>query len=253
MIRKQQMTVISQKLIAPNIYELTMEGTLVSSMTMPGQFVHIKVSDSYEPLLRRPISICQIDQEASQFTVVYRAEGKGTMLLAEKEAGNLVDVLGPLGNGFSPDEVPPGGKALLIGGGIGIPPLLQLSRELNEKDVSVTHILGLRTGADVFYEELFKELGETIITTEDGLKGMKGFVTSVKCTDDYDAVYTCGPTPMLKAVMHQYAGKKVFISLEERMGCGIGACFACVCKTPDDGYKKICSDGPVFRAEEVLI
>ncbi len=253
MIRQQQMTVISQRLIAPNIYELTMEGTLVSSMTMPGQFVHIKVSDSYDPLLRRPISICQIDREAAQFTVVYRAEGKGTKLLSEKEAGDSVDVLGPLGNGFSPDEVPPFGKALLIGGGIGIPPLLQLSRELNEKGVSVTHILGLRTGADVFYEEIFKELGETIITTEDGSKGMKGFVTSVECTDDYDAVYTCGPTPMLKAVMQKYAGKKVFISLEERMGCGIGACFACVCKTPDEGYKKICSDGPVFRAEEVLI
>ena len=253
MIGQQQMTVISQIMLAPNIYELTMEGTLVSSMTMPGQFVHIKVSSSFDPLLRRPISICQINREASQFTVVYRAEGKGTKLLAEKKAGETVDVLGPLGNGFSPEEVERGGKALLIGGGIGIPPLLQLSKELNQKGVKVTHILGLRTATDVFYEEVFMELGETIITTEDGSKGMKGFVTSVECLDTYDAVYTCGPTPMLKAVMHKYAGQKVFISLEERMGCGIGACFACVCKTPDDGYKKICSDGPVFRAEEVLI
>jgi len=253
MIQQQQMTVISQRLIAPNIYELTMEGTLVSSMTMPGQFVHIKVSNSFDPLLRRPISICQIDQEASQVTVVYRAEGKGTKLLAEKTAGEKVDVLGPLGNGFSPDEAERGERALLIGGGIGIPPLLQLSRELNDKGVNVTHILGLRTAEDVFYEETFKELGETIITTEDGSMGMKGFVTSVEPLDGVDVIYTCGPTPMLKAVMQKYAGKKVFISLEERMGCGIGACFACVCKTPDDGYKKICSDGPVFRAEEVLI
>lgn len=253
MIGQQQMTVISQTLLAPNIYELTMEGTLVSSMTMPGQFVHIKVSDSYDPLLRRPISICQIDQESSRFTVVYRAEGKGTKRLAEKKAGEKVDVLGPLGNGFSPEEVEPGGKALLIGGGIGIPPLLQLSRELGANGVKVTHILGLRTAVDVFYEETFKELGDTVITTEDGSKGIKGFVTNVDLLEEYDAIYTCGPTPMLKAVMQKYAGKKVFISLEERMGCGIGACFACVCKTPDGGYKKICSDGPVFRSEEVLI
>jgi dihydroorotate dehydrogenase electron transfer subunit len=230
-----------------------MEGTLVSSMKMPGQFVHIKVSNGMDPLLRRPISICQIDHERSRSTIVYRAEGKGTSILSEIKPGEKVDVLGPLGNGFPIEEVSPGGKALLIGGGIGIPPLLQLSRDLTAKGVSVIHILGLRTAANIFYENEFAELGETIITTEDGTYGTKGFVTSVSDSLDSDVVYTCGPTPMLKAVREKYKGKKVFISLEERMGCGIGACFACVCRTPDDGYRKICTDGPVFRSEEVVI
>jgi dihydroorotate dehydrogenase electron transfer subunit len=253
MIQKEMMTVVSHRMIAPKIFELTMEGTLVSSMTMPGQFVHIKVSNGIDPLLRRPISICQIDHEHSRFTIVYRAEGKGTGILSEKKPGEKVDVIGPLGNGFPFEEVSQGSKALLIGGGIGIPPLLQLSKELTAKGVSVRHILGLRTATDIFYENEFAELGETIITTEDGTYGRKGFVTSVSDPHESDVIYTCGPTPMLKAVKEKYKGKKVFISLEERMGCGIGACFACVCRTPDDGYRKICSDGPVFRSEEVII
>ena len=253
MIQKEMMTVVSHRLIAPQIFELIMEGTLVSSMTMPGQFVHIKVTNGIDPLLRRPISICQIDRDCSRFTIVYRADGKGTSILSEKKPGEKVDVIGPLGNGFTVEEVSPGGKALLIGGGIGIPPLLQLSRELKGKGVSVSHILGLRTAADIFYENEFACLGETTITTEDGTYGTKGFVTSVSAPLDCDVVYTCGPTPMLKAVTEKYKGKKVFISLEERMGCGIGACFACVCRTPEHGYRKICSDGPVFRSEEVII
>ena len=252
MIQKEMMTIVGHQMIAPKIFEMTMEGTLVSSMTMPGQFVHIKVSNGMDPLLRRPISICRIDPKLSRFTIVYRADGKGTSLLSEKNPGEKVDVLGPLGNGFPIEEVSTGGKALLIGGGIGIPPLLQLSRALSSKGVSVSHILGLRTAADIFYESEFAELGETMITTEDGTYGTKGFVTSVS-PPDCDVVYTCGPTPMLKAVMEKYKGKKVFISLEERMGCGIGACFACVCRTPENGYRKICSDGPVFRSEEVVI
>lgn len=253
MIQKEMMTVVSHRMIAPKIFEMTMEGTLVASMEMPGQFVHIKVTNGMDPLLRRPISICQIDPEQSRFTIVYRAEGKGTSILSEKTTGEKVDVIGPLGNGFPVDEVDPGGKALLIGGGIGIPPLLQLSKDLTAKGVSVIHILGLRTAADIFYEKEFAELGETIITTEDGSYGEKGYVTSVSAFQDSDGVYTCGPTPMLKAVMEKYKEKKVFISLEERMGCGIGACFACVCRTPEKGYRKICTDGPVFRSEEVVI
>ena len=253
MIQKELMTIISQRLIAPSIFEMTMEGTLVSSMTMPGQFVHIKVSDRMDPLLRRPISICRIDPKQSRFTIVYRADGKGTSILSEKKPVEQVDVLGPLGNGFPVEEVNKGGKALLIGGGIGIPPLLQLSRDLKAKGVEVQHILGFRTEADIFYEQQFAELGETIITTEDGSYGSRGFVTDVSDFQNSDVVYSCGPTPMLKAVKEKYKGKKIFISLEERMGCGIGACFACVCRTPENGYRKICSDGPVFRSEEVVI
>lgn len=252
MIHKEYMTIIEQKEIAPRIFEMTMEGTLVSSMSMPGQFVHIKVSGGNHPLLRRPISIAQIDKKNSRFTIVYRTEGEGTSLLSLKKSGDKVDVLGPLGKGFPVEEAHQGGKALLIGGGIGIPPLLQLSRELKSKGVVVKHVLGLRSKEDIFYEQEFVSLGETIITTEDGTEGIKGYVTSAP---DFtaDIVYSCGPTPMLKAVTEQYQGKKVFISLEERMGCGIGACFACVCHTPNKGYKKICSDGPVFKAEEVLL
>ena len=253
MIQKEMMTIVSHRMIAPNIFEMTMEGTHVPSLSMPGQFVHVKVSNGSDPLLRRPISISRIDSEHSRFTIVYRAEGKGTHLLSEKKSGERIDVLGPLGNGFPVGEVNPGEKALLIGGGVGIPPLLQLSRALTSKGVDVHHILGLRTAADVFYEKQFVELGETIITTEDGSYGSKGFVTSVSDFQEIDVVFSCGPIPMLKAVKEKYKGKKIFISLEERMGCGIGACFACVCCTPENGYRKICSDGPVFRAEEVVI
>lgn len=259
-MKKEILTIVSQQQIAQSIFELTLQGELVSQMKQPGQFVHLRVSDSFEPLLRRPISICNIDQEKKQFTMIYRAEGRGTTVLADKKEADTVDVLGPLGNGFPVGEVNEGETALLVGGGIGVPPLYELSQRLVKKGVKVIHVLGFQSKEVAFYEEKFAALGATYIATVDGSLGTKGFVTDVieKKNISFDVLYSCGPTPMLKALENNYSGdKKVFLSLEERMGCGIGACFACVCKTNDDrpghNYKKVCSDGPVFRAGEVVL
>ncbi|MFB5194110.1 dihydroorotate dehydrogenase electron transfer subunit [Neobacillus sp. KR4-4] len=257
MIQKELCKVLSQKEIAEDIYELTIEGELVTQITEPGQFVHIKVSNGLDPLLRRPISISSYDYEQKNLTMIYRKDGRGTSMLSELRPGMHVDILGPLGNGFPVEEVSMGDTALLVGGGIGVPPLYELSNQLVAKGVKVIHVLGFQTVSAVFYEEEFSKNGETYVATVDGSYGRKGFVTDVMKELQFDCIYTCGPTPMLRAIEQNYQDKKVFLSLEERMGCGIGACFACVCKKKDDptgiSYKKVCSDGPVFRAGEVLI
>ena len=258
MIRQEKMIVVSQERLATNIYELTVKGQLVQEMKEPGQFVHIRVSDQMEPLLRRPISICSIDRNASTFTMIYRAEGRGTTLLAEKKEGDQVDVLGPLGNGFPVDKVEAGEKVLLVGGGIGVPPLYELSKRLVEKGAKPVHVLGFQSKDIVFYEEKFNGLGATHIVTADGSYGHKGFVTNViaELTDDFTKYFSCGPTPMLAALEQMLPEKEGYLSFEERMGCGIGACFACVCKTTEEveaDYVKVCSDGPVFKSGVVQL
>ena len=259
MIKKELMVVTKHEKIAEHIFQLTLQGELVSEMGNPGQFVHLKVSEGSTPLLRRPISISEINKDKKQFTMIYRAEGAGTQLLSKKVVENVVDVLGPLGNGFPIDSVESGQIALLVGGGIGVPPLLELSRQLVAKGVKVQHVLGFQTNIAVFLEEEFAKLGTTIITTDDGSYGYKGFVTdAIKDHNlQFDTMFTCGPTPMLRALEKLHGHKPLFLSLEERMGCGVGACFACVCHTGDDptgtSYKKVCSDGPVFKAGEVVL
>jgi len=258
MIKQERMCVIEQKEIAHNIFEMTLSGQLVQEMEGPGQFVHIRVSDSTEPLLRRPISIASINQENNQFTMIYRAEGRGTTLLALKKAGEEVDVLGPLGNGFPVHEAQNGNTVVLVGGGIGVPPLYELSKRLVEKGVKPIHVLGFQTQEVVFYEEEFRKLGETHIVTVDGSLGHEGFVTTVlaELEQDFSMYFTCGPVPMLTAIQNMYPDKKGFLSFEERMGCGLGACFACVCKTTEQvevDYVKVCSDGPVFPAGVVQV
>lgn len=259
MIKKELCKVVSQKEIAEHIFELTLKGELVQEMIEPGQFVHIKVSDQMDPLLRRPISIADINKDKNEFTMIYRAEGKGTALLSAKNHTDMIDVLGPLGNGFPVEEAKPGQTALLVGGGIGVPPLFELSKQLIKKGVKVIHVLGFQSSNVVFYDEQFSQHGETYVATVDGSYGRKGFVTNVIEDEkiDFDILYSCGPIPMLRALEQAYKDKKVYLSLEERMGCGIGACFACVCHTGDDPtghtYKKVCSDGPVFKAGEVVL
>ncbi len=257
MIRKELGKIISQKEIAADIYELTIRAELVEDISAPGQFVHIRVSNGMDPLLRRPVSISSFNKKGKQMTLIYRKSGRGTSLIAEMEPGMEIDILGPLGNGFPLDEVSIGETALLVGGGIGIPPLYELSNQLAAKGVHVLHILGFPTESAVFYEQEFSKNGLTIVTTDDGTYGRKGFVTDIIKELGFDCLYTCGPAPMLKAIEQGYPDKKVFLSLEERMGCGIGACFACVCQSGNAAsgasYKKVCSDGPVFRAGEVLI
>ncbi|MGL4820850.1 MAG: dihydroorotate dehydrogenase electron transfer subunit, partial [Bacilli bacterium] len=251
MICNEQMTVTNQEQIAKHIYKLTLRGELVNEMKQPGQFVHLRVEDSTSPLLRRPISICEIDPSAQTFTMIYRAEGKGTVALSKKTEGDTVDVLGPLGEGFPVEAAQPGETALLVGGGIGVPPLYELAKRLNDRGVRTIAVLGFQSEDVVFYEEEFNAIGETYIVTVDGTRGSKGFVTDVICEQvlNFDLFYSCGPTPMLKALSETYSDKRGFISLEERMGCGIGACFACVCRTTADptgaSYVKVCSDGPV--------
>ena len=258
MIIQDKMIVKAQKEIAQNIFEMTLSGKLVHEITSPGQFVHIRVSDSYEMLLRRPISIASINEDATEFTIIYRAEGQGTKSLATKREGDIVDVLGPLGNGFPVEETKAGETAFLIGGGIGVPPLYELSKQLTAKGVTCVHVLGFQSEDVVFYNEAFAALGETHIVTVDGTAGTQGFVTNVmeKLGTDFSTYYSCGPMPMLNAVEKVYEGKKGFLSFEQRMGCGVGACFACVCETTEGSeknYIKVCSDGPVFPAGVVAI
>jgi dihydroorotate dehydrogenase electron transfer subunit len=259
MIKQENCLVVDQLEIADSIYKLTLQGELVAEMKSPGQFVHLRVGDESGPLLRRPISISSIDQSKKQFTMIFRKEGIGTSKLKDKVPGMQVDVLGPLGNGFPVGETNIGEIALLVGGGIGVPPLLELSKQLTANGVKVVHVLGFQSYNVVFGEEEFLNLGETYVVTVDGTYGYKGFVTDVinEYHIEFNTMYACGPTPMLKALETSYPNKKVFLSLEERMGCGIGACFACVCRTNEDetdySYKKVCTDGPVFRVGEVVL
>lgn len=255
----EDMRITSQEEIAPKIFQIKVIGPLSQEMKQPGQFVNLRVSKGIDPTLRRPISICDVDLENEILTMIYRVEGKGTKLLAEKVIGDTVNVMGPLGQGFPVEAAKAGQVCVLIGGGVGIPPLYYLGKQLVAAGVRVVTILGFRSAKDIFLAREFAALGELIITTEDGSEGIKGFVTdALKGLEGYDLFYTCGPKPMLRAV-EGVATSPGYISLEERMGCGVGACLACVCdlkersETTGKAYAKICSDGPVFEAGEVII
>ena len=234
--------VLKNKRLTDSVYEMTLAGD-TSAITAPGQFVNIRLDGFY---LRRPISVC--DCEEGKLTIVYKTVGRGTEYLAAAKTGDKFDVLTGLGNGY--DLALSGSSVLLIGGGVGVPPLYLLAKRLISEGKSVKVILGFNTSSEVFYEEEFKALGASVtVTTADGTKGVKGFVTAaMDCDCSY--FYTCGPEPMLKAV---YAASKTSgqFSFEERMGCGFGACMGCSCKTVT-GYKRICKDGPVLRKEEIL-
>lgn len=257
MIINEKMAVVSQREIAMNIFELRLRGELVSHINSPGQFVHVKAADGYAPLLRRPISIAKADKQENEMVLIYRKEGEGTALLSKKTEGGLVDVLGPLGNGFKGISEYKGKQVLVAGGGIGVPPLYELSLQLEKYGAAPVHVLGFQTEAALFYEEKFQAIGDTYVATADGSAGTKGFVTDVIEAEklEFDVLFACGPSPMLRALKEKFSHKEVYLSLEERMGCGIGACFACVCHIPENpsGYVKVCSDGPVFHASEVVI
>lgn len=255
----EDLKVTGHQQLTNNVYKMKLTGESVTEMTEPGQFVHMKVINGIDPLLRRPISICDVDLQTKELTIIYRVEGKGTKILSERNTNDTVDVLGPLGQGFPTNQLNRGDVALLVGGGVGVPPLYYLAKKLVEKGVQLKVILGFRTEEDIFLEEEFKKLADVTITTEDGSKGLQGFVTdAMKQLESYDTYFTCGPSPMLRAVQHT-ATSEGYVSLEERMGCGVGACLACVCDVAQDHigegkkYRKACSDGPVFRAGEVLI
>ena len=214
-----------------------------SDITGPGQFVNIKLSGLF---LRRPISVC--DCQGDILTIIYKVVGKGTEVMRDMKEGEL-DILTGLGNGY--DMTVCGDSVLVIGGGVGVPPMYMLARLLREKGKRVTAILGFNTKDEIFYEEEFKALGcDTIVATADGSYGVKGFVTDAMKDLSYDYFYTCGPEPMLKAVYNATAVSGQF-SFEERMGCGFGASMGCSCKTLY-GNKRICKDGPVLVKEEII-
>lgn len=240
-MKQSLFTIIKNEKLTESIYKMVLSGD-VSEITAPGQFVNVKLDGLF---LRRPISVC--DCENGKLTLIYKVVGKGTEQMSKMTEGSL-DILTGLGNGY--DTSKSGDAPLLIGGGVGVPPLYMLAKKLISEGKKVSVILGFNTVSEVFYEEEFKKLGVTVyVTTVDGSKGTKGFVTNAMDID-YSYIFTCGPEPMLKAV---YAASKTNgqFSFEERMGCGFGACMGCSCKTVT-GYKRICKEGPVLEKEEIL-
>ena len=235
-------TVVKNRKIADNTYEMVLSGN--TAELKAGGFVNIKLEGFY---LRRPISVCDYDDET--LTIIYKAVGKGTDYMSELCKGESLDVLTGLGNGY--DITKSGDKVLLIGGGAGVPPMYRMCKDLISAGKTVTAILGFNTVNEVFYEDEFKSLGADVkVATADGSYGIKGFVTDAMDGVEYGYFYTCGPEPMLKAVYNATDVSGQF-SFEERMGCGFGACMGCSCKTKY-GNKRICKDGPVLVKEEII-
>ena len=257
--KKENARVISQEMLAPDIYSMWLQ-TEAASEAKPGQFISVYTNDGSK-LLPRPISICEIDKAAGRLRIVYRVTGKdtGTEQFSKMSAGDTVPVIGPLGNGF-PYEKAAGEKVFLMGGGIGVPPILELAKQMKCEKKQI--LAGYRD-AQTFLREEFEQNGALYISTEDGSVGTKGNVMDAIRENGLtaDMIFACGPTPMLRAIK-TYAeenGIECYISLEERMACGIGACLACVCKSKEKDHhsnvnnKRICKDGPVFLSTEVEI
>lgn len=235
-------TILTNEPLTDTVYRMVLKGD-TSAITAPGQFVNIKLDGLY---LRRPISVC--DCVDGELTLVYKVVGKGTEQMSTMSVGEQLDVLTGLGNGYATASA--GVHALLLGGGVGVPPLYMLAKTLIAQGKTVSVVLGFNTKNEVFYEQEFKALGANVtVTTVDGSYGVKGFVTDA-LPASYDYFFTCGPEPMLKAVYKNTVTEGQF-SFEERMGCGFGACMGCSCKTVT-GYKRICKDGPVLTKEEIL-
>ena len=236
-------TVVENMAIAKDTYHMSLMGSFTESLR-PGQFINVSIDGQY---LRRPISIFNVRHNVIE--IIYKVVGVGTDILSKKNQGDALDTLIGLGNGYDlskSDDHP-----LLIGGGVGVPPLYFLAKELLKEHKTVSVVLGFNSKDDVFYAERFKDLGcaDVTVTTVDGSVGIKGFVTDA-LPENYTYVYTCGPEPMLKAVYKAMKTSGQF-SFEERMGCGFGACMGCSCKTIT-GYKRICKEGPVLTKEEIL-
>ena len=250
--KKENAVVISQEMLADGIFSMWLR-TEASQMAVPGQFISMYTNDGTK-LLPRPISICEIDKEEGALRVVYRVTGEntGTKQFSECKPGDTIPVIGPLGNGF-PLEKAEGKKAFLMGGGIGVPPILELAKQLNAAEKQI--VMGYRD-ANTFLKEQFEANGTVYVSTEDGSVGTKGNVMDAIRENGLtaDIIYACGPTPMLRAIKNfaEENGIECYISLEEKMACGIGACLACVCKSKEKDHhtnvhnKRICKDGPVF-------
>ena len=234
--------IISNTALTDSVFKMVLKGD-TSAITASGQFVNIQLDGLY---LRRPISVCDYDN--ASLTIIYKVVGKGTEQMSKMAPGKKLDILTGLGNGY--DLTLSGNRPVLLGGGVGVPPMYNLARKLKAQGKEVTVILGFNTANEVFYEEEFKALGcDVTVTTVDGSRGKKGFVTDA-LPENYTYFYTCGPEPMLKAV-YKASATSGQMSFEKRMGCGFGACMGCSCKTLT-GYKRICKEGPVMKKEEIL-
>ena len=234
----------SNEQIAKNVYRMQLAGDTAG--ILPGQFVNIRVQGQF---LRRPISVCNVEQPLNNatplLTIIYKVVGVGTEAMSHLPIGTQLDILTVLGNGYDLSKA--GDAPLLVGGGVGVPPMYMLARQLREAGKKVRVILGFNTSDEVFYEEEFRALGcDVIVTTVDGSHGVKGFVTNA-LDGQQSYYYTCGPLPMIKALI-QTAGTHGEVSMEERMGCGFGACMGCTIQTTQ-GPKRVCKEGPVFPAE----
>lgn len=244
--------VITNNKVSSNIRKLVIFAPQMASQAIPGQFVHLRVSSSNDPLLRRPFSIGSVNLSDNSLSIYYRIVGRGTDMMAALKENDVVDCLGPLGRGFELT----GKRPLLIGGGMGIAPLLFLAERLCPRPSQV--LIGGRTETELFWHSLFKESCERIVlTTDDGTVGLRGTTIDALpdlLTEKIDMVYACGPKIMLQGVVEkaQKAGIPCQVSLEEHMACGLGACLSCTCQATDGTRKKICADGPVFWAEEVV-
>ena len=236
-------TVSENKRLTASVLRMTLTGD-TSALTVPGQFVNIQLDGFF---LRRPISVCDYDEKS--ITLIYKTVGAGTEKMATLPIGTPLDLLVGLGNGF--DSARSGDSPLLIGGGVGVPPLYGLCKKLIAEGKRVNVILGFNTAEEIFYEKEFAALGADVhVATADGSYGTKGFVTDVMKNLSYSFFYTCGPMPMFRAI-EKIAVTSGEFSFEERMGCGFGACMGCSCETLTGGYKRICKDGPVMEREEI--
>ena len=242
-MKQSLFTIEKNEKIAKDVYKMVLTGD-TSEITRPGQFVNIKIHGLF---LRRPISVCDYDE--CSLTLIYKVVGEGTDRMSHMSVGKKLDILTGLGNGY--DTETSTDNPLLIGGGVGVPPLYNLCKKLIGKGVIPKVIIGFNTADEVFCEDDFRQLGADVyVTTADGSRGIKGFVTEAMKDIDYTYFYCCGPEPMLKAVYKESKTSGQF-SFEERMGCGFGACMGCSCKTVT-GYKRICKEGPVMLKEEIL-
>ena len=235
-------TILENNALTRDVFRMVLEGD-TSAITASGQFVNILLEGRF---LRRPISVC--DWSDTTLTIVYKVVGHGTEDMSKMAPGKKLDILTGLGNGY--DLTLAGDRPVLIGGGVGVPPMYGAAKKLAEMGIKASVILGFNTESEIFYEEEFKALGcDVTVTTVDGSYGVKGFVTNA-LPENYTYFYTCGPEPMLKAV-YKATSTSGQMSFEERMGCGFGACMGCSCKTLT-GYKRICKEGPVMKKEEIL-
>ena len=255
-IRLEVLRVVSQEEIAPAIFELVLEGEMVEAMKT-GQFLHLRVPDDAH-LLRRPISISSIDKHKKQCHLIYRIEGSGTAIFSTLKLGDRLDVMGPQGNGFDLSELDNHSKVLLVGGGIGVPPLLEVAKQLHERGVEITTVLGFASKNAVILEDELAQYSQVFVTTDDGSYGIKGNVSVVinECDTEFDAIYSCGAPGMMKYINQTfYDHPRAYLSLESRMACGMGACYACVLKVPDSETvsQRVCEDGPVFKTGTVVL